>query len=191
MDYVVDDSVIFDYDTFIKFESQEQYDVFICYIEKKGYRVNKKKLNLCDGLDCVSSDGYDTLDLYHSSNFINEPSYTVYKFEDVFKKKNANKRFGSEQELCDYAKEQGLFISTATQEEYDCLMLLFERCDYIWNDGSLPTEFDGYIVNKTKTCIHFSSYHPERIMFDPIDSCKECRPHATFIKFEEFYEMLI
>ena len=190
MDYDVKRELVVDHHVFIKFETLEQFEIYEEYVTSFGFKIMRNRDILVDGLDCASYDGGKTISLYHSVNFKHDKSYTVYKFEDVFIRKNKKKRFDSEQELCEYAENERLFIITKTREEYDCLMMLYERCGYLWNSGHLPTSFDGYTENKTETCIHFGSCMKDRLMFDEIDMCKEYFSYAIFIEFEEFYGML-
>lgn len=42
---------------------------------------------------------------------------------------------------------------TATQEDYDALMVELEGEGFVWNDGSKPTEVDRFLVYKENTCV--------------------------------------
>ena len=69
---------------------------------------------------------------------------------------------------------------TATQEDYDALMIELEKQGFIWDSGHNPTHFKYWSKNKEDTCIAISG---KKITFGSIEWYKEEYPDISIIEY--------
>ena len=69
---------------------------------------------------------------------------------------------------------------TATQEDYDALMIELEKQGFIWDSGHNPTHFKYWSKNKENTCIAISG---KKITFGSIEWYKEEYPDISIIEY--------